>query len=199
MSSRCRWEVASAFMVRSRAPPFLRSARDLSLASAIALWNPSSSTTMPCSSAMSCVRSTGNPNVSHSSNAFGPLMVLFSASLATFLNFSIPFCNVLPKLASSSAIMETTLSLEPFNSGKASPITSRTTSTSLLKNPCSAPRTSRPYRTALLSTRRRTNSRPSLPGLDPSVIANVRVRIWSATTRYAMSTLSLSSSPTLPV
>ena len=45
----------------------------------------------------------------------------------------------------------------------------------------------------------RTHPLPTLSGLPPSVMAMVSVRAWSATTRYAMSTPSLSSFPTLPV
>ena len=40
---------------------------------------------------------------------------------------------------------------------------------------------------------------PVASGLPPSVMATVSVRIWSATTLYAMSILFSSSAPTLPV
>lgn len=36
------------------------------------------------------------------------------------------------------------------------------------------------------------------PGQDPSAMANERVLMWSATTLYAISTLSRSSGPTFP-
>jgi hypothetical protein len=63
------------------------------------------STTSLASSAMSCVRSTGKPKVSHSTNASWPLIWPLVEAAAAFLKRSMPLTSVRLKLASSSRMV----------------------------------------------------------------------------------------------
>ncbi len=100
-----RYAVASASNLNSAAAPFLALARAFSRASSIATSYPAMSTFNPASSAISCVRSTGKPNVSHNKNASLPSSLLLVEALAIFLNCSIPLFIVRRKDTSSSLMM----------------------------------------------------------------------------------------------
>ena len=102
------------------------------------------------------------------------------------------------KDSSSSRMTSCTNAALASSSGKATLKDATTTGTSAAKNPVSALRNCRPYRTARRRMRRSTYPRPSFDGTAPSATANVSVRAWSAITRYAMSTPPTSSAPSLP-
>mmetsp|Transcript_13111 Transcript_13111/g.37200 ORF Transcript_13111/g.37200 Transcript_13111/m.37200 type:complete len:205 (-) Transcript_13111:1377-1991(-) len=179
----CSADVCSASILREAAPPFLLALRLSSLASSMAFPKPALSTERPRSSAMSSVRSTGKPKVSHRRKASGPVICRPRAALAILSKRSRPFLRVLEKEASSSAMISMMRSRLALSSGNTAPIFSTTTGTSWAKKPSLAPSFSRPYRTPRRSTRLSTYSRPSLPGCAPSAMATDRVRMWSATTR----------------
>ena len=139
--------VASASNRSDGPPDFFPPARDFSCASLNAASNPAESTFMLISSAMSSVRSLGNPNDSHSRKHSEPFTVSRPSSFARaaiFLNCSMPFSSVRPKLSSSSAMISVTRASCLTISGNTSPKCFTTTGTSLWKNPCLAPSFSRP-------------------------------------------------------
>mmetsp|Transcript_36906 Transcript_36906/g.72616 ORF Transcript_36906/g.72616 Transcript_36906/m.72616 type:complete len:263 (+) Transcript_36906:1460-2248(+) len=198
-----RCAVCSASSPISLPPPASRSfsfraTPESSRSSSIFCSNPFRSTLMPRSSAMSSVRSTGNPMEVYRKCASAPEKTCGLPAAAISANRMRPLSSVRENDSSSSLIISVTNSCRFTISGNASPIIRTTTGTSFAKNPRSAPRFCRPYRTARRRIRRSTYPRPSLEGTAPSVIANVSVRTWSATTRYAMSTAPASSAPSRP-
>ena len=151
---------------------------------------------------MICVRSSGKPSDDERNHASAPgttFTPLSDSFFATLLKWRTPLSSVLRK--SSSSPLSTAMTCACFlpSSGKKYASCSITTGTSVWKKPGGAPRNVLPYQTARRRMRRSTYPRPMLSGTAPSVMANESVRMWSATTRYAMSFVSASASPTSPV
>mmetsp|Transcript_9996 Transcript_9996/g.11128 ORF Transcript_9996/g.11128 Transcript_9996/m.11128 type:complete len:205 (-) Transcript_9996:1301-1915(-) len=178
-----KYEVCSAINSRSTPdPPFLDAflaSRERCFCVSISFLNSFESNLKPASSAMSSVKSMGNPSVSYRKNAFLPETVslpsFFKSSSNSAKNL-IPRSNIVENAFSSSCIISNTVSWFLTNSGNASPYVSTTIGTSVAKNPGSALSICCPYRVARRKIRRNTYPLPSLLGTAPSAIANVNAR-----------------------